>query len=53
MSLGGGALSALDTAVSNSINDGIPYAVAAGNGDLLGNLQTSFVIDDTALNVTQ
>jgi subtilisin family serine protease len=31
MSLGGGASSALDTAVSNSINDGVTYAVAAGN----------------------
>jgi subtilisin family serine protease len=31
MSLGGGASSALDTAVTNSINDGVTYAVAAGN----------------------
>jgi serine protease len=31
MSLGGGASSALDTAVSNSINAGVTYAVAAGN----------------------
>lgn len=31
MSLGGGASSALDTALSNSINDGVTYAVAAGN----------------------
>ena len=31
MSLGGGVSSALDTAVSNSINDGVFYAVAAGN----------------------
>ncbi|MCA1615166.1 MAG: S8 family peptidase [Acidobacteria bacterium] len=31
MSLGGGASSALDTAVNNSINDGVSYAVAAGN----------------------
>ncbi|HZG51927.1 MAG TPA: S8 family peptidase [Pyrinomonadaceae bacterium] len=31
MSLGGGASSALDTAVQNSINAGITYAVAAGN----------------------
>jgi subtilisin family serine protease len=31
MSLGGGASSALDTAVSNSIAAGITYAVAAGN----------------------
>ncbi len=31
MSLGGGISSALDTAVTNSINDGVSYAVAAGN----------------------
>ncbi|WP_183096264.1 S8 family peptidase, partial [Nocardioides stalactiti] len=31
MSLGGGVSSALDTAVVNSINDGVFYAVAAGN----------------------
>jgi subtilisin family serine protease len=31
MSLGGGASSAVDTAVNNSINDGVTYAVAAGN----------------------
>jgi Subtilase family/Peptidase inhibitor I9 len=31
MSLGGGISSALDTAVSNSINDGVTYALAAGN----------------------
>ena len=31
MSLGGGISSALDTAVSNSIADGVTYAVAAGN----------------------
>ena len=31
MSLGGGLSSALDTAVSNSINDGVTYAIAAGN----------------------
>lgn len=31
MSLGGGASSALDTAVTNSINAGVFYAVAAGN----------------------
>jgi subtilisin family serine protease len=36
MSLGGGANSAIDTAVNNSINAGITYAVAAGNGNLLG-----------------
>ncbi len=33
MSLGGGASSALDTAVNNSINDGVTYAVAAGNSN--------------------
>ncbi|MEY3700425.1 MAG: hypothetical protein RIT16_785 [Actinomycetota bacterium] len=31
MSLGGGASSALDTAVQNAINDGVVMAVAAGN----------------------
>ncbi len=31
MSLGGGASSALDTSVNNSINAGVSYAVAAGN----------------------
>ena len=31
MSLGGGISSALDTAVNNSINDGVTYAIAAGN----------------------
>ncbi|WP_240641039.1 S8 family serine peptidase [Nocardioides ferulae] len=31
MSLGGGVSSALDTAVANSIADGVVYAVAAGN----------------------
>ncbi len=31
MSLGGGASSALDTAVNNSINAGVTYVVAAGN----------------------
>ena len=36
MSLGGGASSALDTAVRNSIADGVSYAVAAGNGNFLG-----------------
>ena len=33
MSLGGGASTALDTAVSNSITSGVTYAVAAGNGN--------------------
>jgi subtilisin family serine protease len=31
MSLGGGAYSPLDTAVTNSINSGVSYAIAAGN----------------------
>ncbi len=34
MSLGGGASSTLDTAVSNSIAAGVTYAVAAGNDNL-------------------
>jgi subtilisin family serine protease len=33
MSLGGGASSSLDTAVNNSINDGVTYAVSAGNSN--------------------
>lgn len=33
MSLGGGTSSALDTAVTNSVNDGVTYAVAAGNSN--------------------
>ena len=37
MSLGGGVSAALDTAVRNSIADGVTYAVAAGNGDEAGN----------------
>jgi subtilisin family serine protease len=37
MSLGGGVSAALDTAVRNSIADGVTYAIAAGNGDDLGN----------------
>ena len=36
MSLGGGASSALDSAVSRSIADGVTYAVAAGNGNQAG-----------------
>src|SRR5687768_9678197 len=39
MSLGGGASSALDTAVKNSIADGVTYAVAAGNGNQGGRAQ--------------
>jgi subtilisin family serine protease len=37
MSLGGGISQALDDAVNRSINDGVTYAVAAGNGDQFGN----------------
>ncbi|MEX5719720.1 S8 family peptidase [Geodermatophilus maliterrae] len=36
MSLGGGASTAIDTAVRNSIADGVSYAVAAGNGNSAG-----------------
>src|SRR5256714_4050347 len=36
MSLGGGASSTLDQAVTNSINVGVTYAIAAGNGNFLG-----------------
>jgi aqualysin 1 len=33
MSLGGGASTALDTAVNNSINSGVTYSIAAGNSN--------------------
>lgn len=36
MSLGGGASSSLDAAVRNSIAGGVSYAVAAGNGNIVG-----------------
>ena len=36
LSLGGGSSQALDDAVRRSIADGISYAVASGNGDILG-----------------
>ena len=36
MSLGGGASTALDQAVNNSIADGVTYGVAAGNGNAAG-----------------
>jgi subtilisin family serine protease len=39
MSLGGGASSSLDTAVRNSIADGVSYAIAAGNGNAGGRHQ--------------
>ena len=41
MSLGGGASSALDNAVRNSIADGVSYAIAAGNGNFLGIAQNA------------
>src|SRR5689334_9919599 len=34
MSLGGGLSSALDTAVANSISDGVTYSIAAGNSNV-------------------
>jgi subtilisin family serine protease len=39
MSLGGGASSSVDTAVRNSINAGVSYAIAAGNGNQGGKEQ--------------
>ncbi|MBI4539153.1 MAG: S8 family peptidase [Gemmatimonadetes bacterium] len=36
MSLGGGASSALDAAVRSSIAAGVAYAIAAGNGNIVG-----------------
>ncbi len=36
MSLGGGASTALDQAVTNSIAAGVTYAIAAGNGNMAG-----------------
>jgi subtilisin family serine protease len=39
MSLGGGASTTLDNAVKNSIARGVTYAVAAGNGNILGMAQ--------------
>jgi subtilisin family serine protease len=39
MSLGGGASTALDQAVQNSIADGVAYAIAAGNGNQGGRAQ--------------
>jgi subtilisin family serine protease len=41
MSLGGGVDQTLDNAVANSIADGVTYAIAAGNGDQLGNPQNA------------
>jgi subtilisin family serine protease len=39
MSLGGGANTALDTAVRNAINSGVTFGIAAGNGNILGMAQ--------------
>jgi subtilisin family serine protease len=39
MSLGGGFSQAVNDAVTRSINDGVTYALAAGNGDFLGRPQ--------------
>jgi uncharacterized protein (TIGR03437 family) len=39
MSLGGGVSQALDDAVTAAVNSGVVFAVAAGNGDQLGNPQ--------------
>ncbi|GLF93629.1 S8 family peptidase [Streptomyces yaizuensis] len=36
MSLGGGANTTLDNAVTNSIASGVSYAIAAGNGNIFG-----------------
>ena len=36
MSLGGSASTSLDNAVRNSIADGVSYAIAAGNGNIVG-----------------
>jgi subtilisin family serine protease len=41
MSLGGGASTTLDTAVRNSITDGVSYAIAAGNGNAFGIAQNA------------
>jgi subtilisin family serine protease len=41
MSLGGGVSTALDSAVSRSISDGVSYAVAAGNGNAAGTPQNA------------
>jgi len=41
MSLGGGASSSVDSAVQNSISDGVSYAIAAGNGNAGGKAQNA------------
>ncbi|MCA1833633.1 MAG: S8 family serine peptidase [Actinobacteria bacterium] len=52
MSLGGGASTSLDNAVSNSINSGVVYAIAAGNGNvyLQGNPTSVPSVVGSALN---
>jgi subtilisin family serine protease len=58
MSLGGGANSTIDTAVRNSIADGVTYAIAAGNGNILGlaqdacNTSPARVIDALTIGAT-
>ncbi|MGK5631862.1 S8 family peptidase [Streptomyces sp. URMC 123] len=41
MSLGGGANTSLDNAVKKSVTSGISYAIAAGNGNFLGQPQNA------------
>ncbi|MEV0713427.1 S8 family serine peptidase [Asanoa sp. NPDC050611] len=41
MSLGGGANTAIDNAVNNAINSGVTFAIAAGNGNILGQRQNA------------
>jgi subtilisin family serine protease len=41
MSLGGGASTTLDNAVKNAIAQGVPFAVAAGNGNIFGIAQNA------------
>jgi subtilisin family serine protease len=41
MSLGGGASTAVDNAVKGALSDGITFAVAAGNGNVLGRPQNA------------
>ncbi|MDG4822229.1 S8 family peptidase [Asanoa sp. WMMD1127] len=41
MSLGGGANTSIDNAVNNAINSGVTFAIAAGNGNILGQRQNA------------
>jgi subtilisin family serine protease len=56
MSLGGGIDSTLDAAVANSVASGVTYAVAAGNGNALGQAinacNTSPAREPTAITVS-